>query len=101
LGLLVAELDPEATARRGNRQVLVPEPAYQVKRLARWLLECEPKRVLLDVLFDRLAHVRCRAEEPIRGHEPFDALMWSLEVVRIDEEAQPSCAIGKVRKDGA
>jgi hypothetical protein len=101
LGLLVAELHPKAATRSGDRQVSVSEPAYQVKRFARRLLKSESKRVLFDVLLDGLTHVRCCAEEPVRRHEAFDALMRSLEVVRIDEEAQPSRAIGEVGKDGA
>lgn len=45
--------------------------------------------------------MRCREEESVRRHQPAQRLVWPSEVVRLDEEAQPSLAISEVGEDGA
>jgi hypothetical protein len=99
--LLVAELDAQPAARGCDGEVSVAEPSHKVKRLAWRLLKGKPQGVLLDVLLDRLAHVRGSSEESVRGHEPVDTSMGSLEIVGIDEQAQPPRAVGEVGKHRA
>ena len=96
---LLAHLHPQAFARRRDRQVAVAEPADEVEGLAGLAVLRHPHGVVGDVALDRLSHVRCRAEEAVRRHEPPERLVRSLEVVRVDEEPQPPHAVGEVRED--
>jgi hypothetical protein len=59
----------------------------------------EPKRIRFDALLDHFAHVRRGAEESIRWHESFDALMRPMEVVRVDVETESTFAIREIRED--
>lgn len=88
-------------ARGRDAQVPVAQSAHEIKRLLRRPLVREPHRVRGDALLDALAHVRRRAKEAIRRHQALDALVRALEVVRVDEEPNPSLAIRKVREDRA
>ena len=96
LGLLVAELHLQPASRGGDGHVFVAQPADQVEGLHRRLLEREPQRVLLHVLLDGLAHLRCRAEEAVGRNESADALVRPLEVVGLDEERHAPLAVGEV-----
>ena len=101
LRLFVAEAHLHAGARRRNRKVPIAEPPHEVEGFSRWLLERHAKRVVRDALLDRGAHVSRRAEESIRGHQALDALVRTLEVVRLHEEHEPPRAVVEVRKHRA
>jgi hypothetical protein len=98
---LVAQLHPQPSALRRDRQIPITEPAHEVEGLARRLLEREPKGVVLDVAFDRLAHVRRGTEVAVGRHEPLDPLVRTPEVVRADEEREPTRAVVEVGEDRA
>ena len=55
----------------------------------------------MDALLDRGAHVRGGLEVSVRGHQPLDALVRALEVVRIDVQPHAPLAVGKVAEDRA
>lgn len=59
----------------------------------------EPQSVVRDVLFHHLTHLRGRAEETVRGHEPRERLVRALEVVTVDEECEPAHEIGEICED--
>jgi hypothetical protein len=99
VGLLVTNLDAQAAPFCGDCEIAIAEAPHEIERLARRLLEREPKRVVLHVLLDGRAHVRRGAEIPVGRHQPLDPLMRALEVVRIDEERETACTIGEVRED--
>ncbi len=96
--MLVSHLHAQPAAGRRDRQVPVTQPTDQVKGLSRRLLERQPLRVLADALLDRLAHLRRRPEETVRRHQPLDALVWALKVVRVHEKPQPPFTVGEVGK---
>jgi hypothetical protein len=98
LRLFVAHLHAQATAGRSDRQVLVAQTTDQVEGLSRRLLERQALRVLRDALLDRLPHLRRRPEEAVRWHQPLDALVRTLEVVRVHEKPEAALAVGEVRK---
>lgn len=82
----------------GDRQVAIAEATDEVERFLRLLLVRETERVLGHALLDHRAHLRRRAEEAIRGHEPTERLMRPLEVVALDEERDALVAVGEVGK---
>lgn len=86
----------QLTAGRGDGQRAVSQLARQVEGLARRLLQRESHRVVGHRRFHRRAHLRCRAEVPVRGDEALNPLVWALEVVAVDEELQPSLAVLEV-----
>lgn len=90
----------QCAAARGDAQVSVSEPADEVEGLARRLLQRAAERVLLHHLLHRVAYLRRRAEEPVRRHQPADALVRTLKVVRVDEELQPPLAVLEVGEHG-
>lgn len=92
----VADLDPQLAAGRSDAEVLIAEPTDEIKRLLHRLLLREPERVRLDLGLDRRAHVSRGAKEAIRRHQTFDALVRSLEVVVLYEEADAPLAVGEV-----
>lgn len=93
LRLLVTELHLQPASRCSDGHVFVAEPTHQVEGLARLLRERQPQRVLFDVLLDGLPHLRRCAEESVRRYESSDALVGSLEVVRLDEEPHAPLAV--------
>lgn len=99
--LFVADADLQSAPFGGDGEVAVAEAADEVEGLARRLLVREPRRVGLDVFLDGGAHVRRGAEEAVRRHEPTERLVRALEVVAVDEELDPSVAVGEVREDSA
>jgi hypothetical protein len=101
LGRLVPHLHAQLAAGRCDAQVAVAHATHDVKGLSGRLLERQPERVGLHGLLDRRPHVRRRLEESIRGHQPLDALMRTLEVVRVDEKPQSPIAIREVGKDSS
>jgi hypothetical protein len=98
LRLLIPHLHAQPAAGRCNRQVSVSQAPHQVEGLARGLLHREACRVVRDALLDGGPHLRRRPEEAIGGHQPLDALVRALEVVRVDEKPQAAFAVGEVRK---
>jgi len=96
LGLVASDLHAQPIARRCNAQVLVAQSANQIEGLSRGLLTRQAHRVVRDALFDRGTHVRSRPEESVRRHKPTQRLVRPLEVVGVDEQLDPSCAIGEV-----
>jgi hypothetical protein len=101
LGLLVAQLHAQAALGGGNRQLAVAEPADQIEWLARRLLVGEPRGVVGNALLDRRAHLGCRLEEAVGGHEPSERLVGALEIVGVDEESEPARAVREVGKHRA
>jgi hypothetical protein len=98
LRLLVSHLHAQAAAGRCDRQVPVAQTADQVEGLACRLLERQAPRVLGDALLDRLTHLRRRPEEAVGRHQALDALVRTLEVVRVHEESEASFAVREVGK---
>jgi hypothetical protein len=96
--LLVAHLHAQPAAGRSDGQVPVAQSPHQVEGLSRGLLERESLGIRGDGLLDRFADLRGRPEEAVRRHQPLDALVGALEVVRVHEEPQPTMTVGKVRK---
>jgi len=94
----VAQLHREAASLSRDRQIAIAQPPHQIKRLPYRLLVRQPFRVLGHVLLDRCSHLRRRAEESIRRHQPAQRLVRPLEVVRVDEERQPPLQIVEVGK---
>lgn len=99
LGVFVADAHAHADVGRRDAQIAVSEPSHQVKRLARWLLASQPQAVVGDRLLHRRADLRGRLEEAVGGYEAADALVRALEVVGVDEEAEPALQVGVVRED--
>ena len=89
----------EPAAFGGDGEVAVAESADEVKRLPRRLLVRKSNRVVGDVFLDGRADVRRCAEEAVGGHEPFERLVGTLEVVGVDEELHPTVTVGEVGKD--
>jgi hypothetical protein len=100
-GLFVADADLKPTAFGGDGEVAVAEAADEIERLARRLLVREAHGVGLDVFLDGGADVRSGAEEAVRGHEAVQGLMWTLEVVGVDEELDAPVAVREVCEHGA
>lgn len=100
-GLLVADANLQPAPFRGDGQVAVTKATHEVEGLPRRLLVREPHRVRGDALLDGRAHVRRRAEEPVRRHEPAERLVRALEVVRVDEELDAPVAVREVREHRA
>jgi len=96
---LVAELDLQIAARRRDRQIAVAESAHQVKRLTRRLLVRQTRCVVRHRALHRRPHVRRRAEETVRRHQPLDPLVRPLKVVRLHVQRETPRAVGKVRED--
>jgi hypothetical protein len=96
---LVAELYAQLRPLRRDAQVAVTEPANEVKRLSRSLLVCEPERVVRDVARHRLAHLRSSFEIAVRRDHRLDALVQTVEVVRVDVQRQPPLAVGEIAED--
>jgi hypothetical protein len=96
---LISQLHAQPTARGRDAQVLVAHATDDVEGLPRRLLERQPERVGVHALLDRRAHVRRRLEEAVRGHQPIDALVRPLEVVRVDVQTKPTLAVGVVAED--
>jgi hypothetical protein len=101
LWFLVSQLHLQPVARRGDGHVPVSEAPHQVEGFARRLLEREAQRVRRHRLLDGLAHLRRRAEVPVRRHQASQRLMRPPEIVRLDEELEAPLAIGEVCEDGA
>ena len=80
---------------------MVSQLPRQVEGLPHRLLQCQPRRVLLDRRLHRRAHLRRRAEVPVCRYQAFDALVRPTEVVPVDEESEPSHAVVEVGEDGA
>ncbi len=99
--LVVAELHLERVALRGDRHVAIAEASDEVEGFARRLLARQPHLVVGNALLDRRAHVRSRAEESVRGHEPLERLVRALEVVRVDEMPDAPVTVREVREDRA
>jgi hypothetical protein len=97
----VAQLHAQPRTLRRDRQVSIAQSTHEIERLARLLLQREPKRIVLDVLLDGGAYMCRRAEVAVRRHHALDALMRPLEVVAIDEEPEPPRTVREVRKDRA
>jgi hypothetical protein len=96
--LLGPDLHPQPVDARGNREVPIAQPSDEVERLLRRLLLREPERVRLHASLDRGAHLRRAPEEAVRRDEPAERLVRPLEVVAVDEEREPSRAVGEVRE---
>lgn len=94
----VADLYAERAAGGCDAEVLVAEATDEIKRLVDRLLLRKPKRVGLDLPFDRSADLRRCAEESIRGDRTVDALVRPLKVVVLHEELYPSKTVREVRK---
>jgi hypothetical protein len=101
LWLLIAHAHPQPRALRGDREVLVTQPSHQIEGLLRGLLLRSPERVGFDVLLHRRPYLWRRAEVAVRGDQPVQGLVRSLEVVSLDEEPQPPLAVGEVCEDRA
>jgi hypothetical protein len=99
-GLFVAHADLEIRSAGADRQVPIAQPADEIERLSRWLLARQPQRIGRHRRLDHRPHLHRRAEETIRRRQPFEPLVRALEVVVLDEEADPSLAIVEVSKDG-
>jgi hypothetical protein len=97
---LVVELHAQPSLRRRDRQLAIAELAHEVEGLSRRPLVRHAQRVVRDALLDRRAHLGCCAEESIRRHETLDALMGTMEVVRVDEEFDAPLTVGEVGEDG-
>jgi hypothetical protein len=101
LGFLVSQLHLQPIARGSDGHVAISQPAHEVKRFARGLLEREAQRVRSHRLLDGIAHLWRRAEESVRGHEPGKPLVRPPEVIGLHEELEATFAVGEVGKDGA
>lgn len=97
----VSHLHAQPPATRGNTEGLVAQLPRQVEGFAHGLLQCQPRRVLLDGRLHRSAHLRRCAEVPVCGHQSLDALVRPAEVVPVDEESHSSHAVVEVGEDGA
>jgi hypothetical protein len=97
----VSHLHAQPPAACGNTEGLVAQLPRQVEGFAHGLLQCQPRRILLDRRLHRSAHLRRRAEVPVCGDQPLDALVWPTEVVPVDEERHSSHAVVEVGEDGA
>lgn len=86
-------------ASRRDDEVAVPEAADEVEGFLRWLLQREPKRIVLDVALHGFADVRRRLKEAIGGHEAFETLVRTLEIVSVDKKAEAPHAVGVVGKN--
>jgi hypothetical protein len=80
---------------------LIAQLTRQVEGLAHGLLQGEARRVFAHRRLHRRAHLRGRAEVPVRRHESSDALMRAPVVVAVDEERHPPQAVVEVREDRA
>src|SRR5207248_2092358 len=96
----IADLYAKRTTGGCDAEVLVAEATDQIKRFLRGFLLRETERVGLDLTFDRRADLRRCAKKPIRRDQTLDALVWTLEVVVLDEELDPPKTIGKVSEYG-
>jgi hypothetical protein len=94
--LHLSHLHLQAPAPRRDRQVLISQPPHQVEGLLGRLFQRQPLRVRDHRLFHRRPHLRRRPEEAVRRGHPLDALVRPLEVVPVDEEAQPPVAVREV-----
>lgn len=70
-------------------QVLVPEPTRQEKRFLGRVLFGQELLVLGDPRLHRVLHLVLHLVEPIGRHNPPDALVRPLEVVKLDPVADP------------
>jgi hypothetical protein len=80
------ELDLQAPAICRDREIAIAEPPDQVEGLLRRLLVRQTQRVLRHALFDRRPHLRRRAEEAVRRHQPRETLMGTLEIVAVHKQ---------------
>gem|GEM_PF-4177177 len=96
----VADLHGECARLRGDAEVLVAQPADQVEGLARRLRARQPECVRCDGGLDRRAYLRRGTKEAVGRHQPGQRLVWPLEVVVLDVEAEPAVAVSEVGEDG-
>lgn len=94
--LRVADAHGELSRQRRDRQVLITETTDEVEGLLRRLLSRQAQRIRLDGPFDCRPHVRRGSEEAIRRHQAVESLMRALEVVVLNEEREPTIAVGKI-----
>ena len=97
----VADADIEPGLAGSDRQALIAELPDDVEGLSRLLFEREPQRVRSDLLLDRLAHVRRRAEEAVRGHESLERLVRPLKVVVREVVLEAALRVDEVREHGS
>jgi len=100
-GLLCAHPHLEIATARTDRQIAIAEPADDVARQLRRLLPRQAQGVGRDRRLDRRAHRRRRPEVPICRHQPIECLVRALEVVVLDEQADPPLAVLEVGEHGA
>jgi hypothetical protein len=91
----------ETAPVRRDAQVAVAETSDEIERFLRRLLVCETQGVRCHRLLDRVTHLRRCAKEAVGGHEPFESLVRSLEIVRLHEESDAAVAVREVGEDGA
>ena len=99
LRLLVSHLHAQTASVGSDGHALVPQLASKVEGLAHRLLQCEPAGVLLHRRLDRGPHLRCGPEEFVGGHQALNPLVRTAKIVPIDEETEPSLAVGEVDED--
>ena len=98
LRLFIPPLHAQAALVCRDAQLPIAQLPHQVKRLHRRLPPRQLQRVRLHLLRHRFTHVLRRPEIPVGRQQVFDSLVRPLEVVSVDEEAQPPLAILVVRK---
>lgn len=96
---LVPHLYAQLPVSGRDAEAAVSKLSGEVEWFSHRLLERKPTRVFLHGRFDGLAHLRSCAEVSVCWHEAADALMRPVEVVALDEEAQPSHAVVEVCED--
>lgn len=101
LGLFLSDAHTHAAFGRRDRQLAIAELTDQVKRLLGFLLPRQPQRIALHGALHRLSHRRGRPEVAVRRHQPRKRLVRTVEVVVVDEVAQPPIAVGVVGEDRA
>jgi hypothetical protein len=94
--LHLSHLHLQPPAARRNRQILIPQTPHQVEGLVGRLLQRQPLRVRRHRLLHRRPHLRRRSEEAVRRRHAFDALVRPLEIVPVDEQAQPSVTVREI-----
>jgi hypothetical protein len=101
LGLLLSDAHTHAAVGRRDRQLAIAELTDQVERPLGFLLPGQPQGVALHRSLHGLADCRRRPEVAVRRHQPRQRLVRAVEVVVVDEVAQPPIAVGEVGEDRA
>jgi hypothetical protein len=101
LGVLLADAHAHAAFGRRDRQLAIAELTDQVEGLLRLLLPRQAQRVVADVALDRLAHRRRSLKVAVGGHQPRKRLVRAVEIVVVDEVAEPPLAVRIVGEDRA